>query len=399
MRGSHHSQNLYGCRLGISIFFLRLFWGESLSSQSPTSWKHWTPSRSEFLSQFVVGVALVSTVRSARERAEETLVFPLRFLPNSGCWGLRTTLSMFHDEDEDEDEASYDYLAVVDTGSPFLTAPGPVRAVSRALRKDTSADTSMEQYGASRGDIEWRQADVGTWIAGSGIVEISNMTVGVVSPHLIQETGGIFCGLIQRDDHRPTWLQQVGNQYTSLRLDMATTTNPSLVLSSRSLSSPMSRSQLRLFNLSSYGPDLHHYAVLARDVIVEWRRGGSATFTRLQRPIVVVLDTGLTGCIFHDSLATELGMRFSTETVKRIHLNLPTISGSYLTLTSDPKYWRLDCFHLPWFHEDLNETPEHKPPSQASPHIIAVGATFWTGVNSLTIDTISQEVSIDPKIG
>jgi len=384
--------------LGSIVVVLRLFRGASLSSPSP-AWKSSSLSRSEFTSHVatVAGVSWLSpiTSSSAHEVDEDILEFPLQFLPNSGCWGLRTTLSLLNANGEDED--SFSYLAVVDTGSPFLTAPGPAQAVSRSIRNSVDLETSMEQYGASKGDIEWRQADMATWIVGSGVAEVSNMMLGVVSPELIRETGGIFCGLIQRDDHRSTWIQQIGSHYTSLRLNLATP-KPSLLLSSRSLAPKLTRNEMDLFDLSWYGPDLHHYAVLASSVVVEWQGGGSFTIDQLQRNIVIVLDTGLTGCIFHDSLATELDKEFSTDTVKGIHVNVRTDSGSTLTLSSSPDYWRLDCFHLPWFYEDQIDIQEGDTALMA-PHIIAVGATIWAGVESLTIDTISRRAIIDLKKG
>ena len=397
MRRCHQQTTRRRYLLGSIVVVLRLVVGTSLSSPA---WKSSSLSRSDFTSHVanVASVALLLPISSSSARGEvneDILEFPLQFLPHSGCWGLPTTLSLLNAHGEDEE--SFSYLAVVDTGSPFLTAPGPARAVSRSMIRNQNAfpDTSMEQYGASKGDIEWRQADVATWILGNGVAEVYNMTLGVVSPQLIRETGGIFCGLIQRDDHRLTWMQQVGSHYSNLRLNLATT-KPSLLLSSRSLAPQPTRNEIGLFDLFRYGPDLHHYAVLASSVVVEWQGGGSMTIDRLQRKIVIVLDTGLTGCIFHDSLATELEKKFGTDTVKGIQVNVRTDSGSTLTLASNPDYWRLDCFHLPWFYEDQTDTREDNTPSRA-PHIIAVGATIWTGVKSLTIDTISRRAIIDLK--
>ena len=403
MRRAHQTSRRY--LLGSIVVVLRMFRGTSLSSPSPVEWKSSSSSlsRSEFTSQVAnaAGVSLLFpiTSSSAHEVDEDILEFPLQFLPNSGCWGLWTTLSLLNAHGEDED--SFSYLAVVDTGSPFLTAPGPARAVSRSIRNNVNLDTSMEQYGASKGEIEWRQVDMATWIVGSGVAELSNMTLGVVSPQLIRETGGIFCGLIHRDDHRTTWIQQVGSHYTCLQLNLATT-RPSLVLSSRLLSpTSIFRNAMDLFDLSRYGPDLHHYAVMASSVVVEWQGGGSMTIDQQvqQRDLVIVLDTGLTGCIFHNSLATELEKEFSTDTVKGIRVNVPTDSGSTLTLSSNPNYWRLDCFHLPWFYEDQKDIIREGDTPLMAPHIIAVGATIWAGVESLTIDTISRKAIIDLKKG
>ena len=73
-------------------------------------------------------------------------------------------------------------------------------------------------------------------------------------------------------------------------------------------------------------------------------------------------------------------------------------------MSKSRQYFRCSTFHLPWFYEDDEEIEEEKstPSSRQRPlppHIIALGNTFWTnpnnGIQSLTIDTITQKAKIE----
>mmetsp|Transcript_90826 Transcript_90826/g.185060 ORF Transcript_90826/g.185060 Transcript_90826/m.185060 type:complete len:337 (+) Transcript_90826:2-1012(+) len=86
---------------------------------------------------------------------------------------------------------------------------------------------------------------------------------------------------------------------------------------------------IKLFDLTPYGPNLHHYGVLCSGIQIRWEGndscdvvafdGGmksginsctSATSSLdriwLSRPLVAVFDTGLSGCIFSDTLWEEI---------------------------------------------------------------------------------------------
>ena len=65
---------------------------------------------------------------------------------------------------------------------------------------------------------------------------------------------------------------------------------------------------LPLVDLGPYGPDLYHYAVECKSLTIRWNDGRNETVlaSNLKRPVWLVLDTGLTGCIFSDSLLEEL---------------------------------------------------------------------------------------------
>jgi hypothetical protein len=70
--------------------------------------------------------------------------------------------------------------------------------------------TTQEEYGESTGGMEWRQT---RYASIRGVEERENIILRIVSPDVIQETGGVVVGfLIEQDDHRPTFLQQFGYQ-------------------------------------------------------------------------------------------------------------------------------------------------------------------------------------------
>jgi hypothetical protein len=178
---------------------------------------------------------------SLQQRQPEQVVrFPLRFLPMGGCWALRITLT-------DRQWNDFSYFGIVDTGSPFLTSP------SLAMERTTVAmkfPTTLEQYGESTGGMEWRQARYASIF---GVEERENIILGIASSDVIQETGGIFVGLIEQDDHRPTFLQQFGYQSFAMEFRQP---GSSIVFSSGSMISENDSESFELFDLTPYGPDL-----------------------------------------------------------------------------------------------------------------------------------------------
>ena len=66
----------------------------------------------------------------------------------------------------------------------------------------------------------------------------------------------------------------------------------------------------QLFDLSPYGPNLHHYAVPCEGMSLHC--DGQAVNFRPSRPVVVVVDSGLTGCTFSDSWMEEDVISFSS---------------------------------------------------------------------------------------
>ena len=262
---------------------------------------------------------------------------PLRFLPRAGCLALKVRC-----------DNNYSYHVVVDTGSPFLTAPDD-QALKRQTRVTTK--TTTEQYGQQVADLEWRQCWGVVWLGEA--VRIPSATIGLVPSQLQEATGGLFCGLMSRDDHWPTVLEQSG--YRSVVVDYA----------ERRLEWHRGRilvdgddRVLPLTDLNAYGPNLYHYAIQCESVVFRTRKGDRVHRDSWSRPVAVVIDTGLTGCILSDSWREDLD---DPEELTGATLSF----GSTLTLDSDPTYWNASCFRLPWFPDDKNH-----------PHILAAGGTF-----------------------
>ncbi len=452
-----------------------------------------------------------------------TLSVPLRSLPVSGCWGATITVSKNLESNDDND--FFTYLAVVDTGSPFLTAPmgalpytqniaaastsskvknNQRRKQASSSEKASEMNISYEQYGTTIGSVQWRMAPYVTLI-GTGnaeniqssitsnrdnsieteiepivIQDQTNVVLGVPSKEVVEETGGIFLGLMTVDAERPTPLEQLGYDAFLIRFrdrqneDRSTRTQkmkdainsdsqPTLVLwNGKQSDSSNQNSQIvpptlinrfdpysmKLFDLTPYGPNLHHYGVLC-DRFECWWDGKehfhSLSFdcdvdndvnicssTRqplpaitLSRPLVAVFDTGLSGCIFSDTLWDEIQQE--RRRLKQYRKNessdadsggsnseefppigctvsLPMIGDarsssppSVTKLSSISKYWRFQTFRLPWWYDekDLTEN-DGKIKKSNFPHVVVLGSTFWRNPNvlELAVDTTSQRAKL-----
>ena len=253
--------------------------------------------------------------------------------------------------------------------------------------------------------------------------------------------------------------------------------------SSASLSSTIKYVTLPIFELSpTYGPNLHHYATLCHSLDVEllltvltskektdssvspvseteFRNikinihstspslsllDSTSSFLDTQkhqkyastRPIVAVIDTGLSGCIFSDTLWETIQKNIAhdvntcdqknsssdglTNVVDIIDI-LPTgcdvtfhtgedkygadpgnssshfKKKSLTSLRSDPAYWRFQSFRLPWWWEDITDLIDSQsPPWQPPPHVIVLGSAFWRNsfVQSLAIDIADKQIKI-----
>jgi hypothetical protein len=305
---------------------------------------------------------------------DSSITLPLRFLPKGGCWALKIIVS-----DEEHDVF---YYGVLDTGSPFLTAPSSVINVTQT----TTFPISQEQYGESTGEILWRKAPYLTLLGNPTIIDSENVVLGVVaSSILLQETGGIFAGMMTVDDNRPSFLQQIGGgYYTSFVISFA---QNYLELKRGSAIEKRDPEAFPLVNLQPYGPDLHHFAIDCPQFEIIWNDGSKEIIasSTLKRPVWVVLDTGLTGCIFSDSLYSEIRSKRGGNSSTPIGLtaSLMAQNKGILELRNSDQYWIFSSFRLPWFDDE-----DHHP------HIIALGCTFWANCERLTIDTLSSRAKI-----
>ena len=455
-----------------------------------------------------------SAIASVPKSCARELSITLRSLPVSGCWAAAVTVSKTLDSDDDSD--FFSYLAVVDTGSPFLTAPmnafEKTEPLSRATKKtkktkrdssdmnDSESSVSYEQYGTTIGSVEWRKAPYVTLIGNGEVENIQNepviiqdqndVVLGIPSAEVVEETGGIFLGLMTVDSARPTPLQQLGYDAFIMRfrenLDekrgivraktdvIDSESQAKLILwdgkhgvgtngkqsTTTSLIDRFDPSSMKLFDFNSYGPNIHHYGVLCDRFECRWdgddeidlisfdcsfaNGTNSCAPTRaampgisLSRPLVAVFDTGLSGCVFSDTLWEEI----QAERLRRKHLQrpksglnseaapppigctvwLPTTGDhqtssqakfsalstfsptSVVKLSSIAEYWRFQSFRLPWWY-DNEEIDENDGTSQARssnyPHVVVLGSTFWRNPNviDLAVDTTSERAKITTRL-
>jgi len=364
---------------------------------------------------------------------DDVLRLDLIPLTKGGC--LVTKVSVVRDDDDDDDTVGdvingnksrvgggVSYYATVDTGSPFLTAPpsalpytrgyggGSSEDLERGSSSGSSSDsasTSQEQYGQTSDEVRWRTARTLLFAAASTASSAPSsplhpsllVVLGIATDKLVEETGGLFMGLMYDDDgNYGTFLRQAG--YRSFELDWPrrrlTLSRNNLLMATDGRQQQSSGAVIPLYELSRFGPNLHHYAVKCdtiaftancgtgqdEDEIIEVRRSD------LDRDIVVVLDSGLTGCILSDSWRDVLDGATVTPTTASATSVVDRLTGATIrfdedgdkdgqqqqrrqqqqrlpVLRSDPKYWYLSCFRLPWFTEE-----------EGAPHVVAAGATF-----------------------
>jgi len=288
---------------------------------------------------------------------------PLTLLPKAGCLAAKF---------EAMDTAGNKYFsfpAVLDTGSPFLTAPPQVMPFTES----TWLAATNEQYGDTKSELmEWRSVQR---LRACNVL-CRDFILGFPSRKLIEETGGIFCGLIAKDEFRPSFISQLPFPVESFSIDWRTQ-KLSFNTRMQTYSWGSTVEPLAAVNLCQFGGNLHHYAVKCSKMTVFELGGETKTFSHLSRDIVVVIDTGLTGCVFSDSWK-EISF-FNPMLISGVNLHLGNDS---VTLQSDTKHFSPVCFELPWFNDNNH------------PHIVAAGATFFQN-RRLTIDLRFEQVYIE----
>ena len=523
-----------------------------------------------------------STNSSGPTGSARVLTITLRSLPVSGCWAVPVTVSRTLDSDNDgniNNDDFYTYLAVVDTGSPFLTAP--ISAFPQTTKinvkqqsffswllstssfrntstdKSESDDLSYEQYGDTVGSVNWRMAPYLTLIGNGEVDNVrsadnsvtaadndgniilktaevepviiqdqTDFVLGIPSEEVVQDTGGIFLGLMTVDASRPTPLQQLGYDAFVMRFreniydidhrptqkkkgntkKKETMINPnnspatlvlwdggkkqsgsrdmenSAAVTSFSLIDRCDPYSMQLFSFTPYGPNIHHYGVLCDRFECSWgrnnddvdvvafdcdtsmgsginsctsaaRESSTSGRTTLSRPLVAVFDTGLSGCIFSDTLWEEIRLERQRGSVgsknRSVHANndkdhrnisrndglglhelldseepigctvwLPTIGSirttslheqsssskssssppSLVKLSSISNYWRFQSYRLPWWYADSNNVAkkDKDEDTEKFPHVVVLGSTFWRNpdVLELAVDTTSKRGKI-----
>jgi hypothetical protein len=132
-------------------------------------------SRDQFLRSAVfsaVGSKFSGVASSGPLPAPSQVTLPLLFLPKGGCLALSIVL-----------DNSFRYYAIIDTGSPFLTAPDS--AIEYSVDASQQYPMTEAQYGQTDGDMQWRQSRLSSGTSG---LAIPNMLLGVPPSNVIEDS-------------------------------------------------------------------------------------------------------------------------------------------------------------------------------------------------------------------
>ena len=307
------------------------------------------------------------------------------------------------------------YRAAVDTGSPYLVLGGNkdivkgVRDSDGFVLDDSPYPPTEEVYGSQSGQIQWKVARL--QIRSSDPAQRtrplpsfirSNRTIlGLMDDQLEQEAGGTMLGLIrnpniprQKDYYRPTWLSQLTVQGTPTRsfsIDKEFLTLSSESLLPTSLQSKerqaVAPSLFRLVDIRPLGDFVDHYVCRVDRLVLN----GSTTITSETvggRPILAVLDTGLTGCLltqdFWDALSEEAAI--DPRRIRALGVSVRDVTeGSTVEFLSGRAFNNLFYvapISLDWFFV--------KDP----PYLVVMGQTFLSQ-GKLSVDTEDRLASFE----
>lgn len=321
------------------------------------------------------------------------------------------------------------YRTIVDTGSPYLVLPFAEKDSGRAKRQrftklkeedDTALllspseyQSTSEIYGAVKGQIDWKLAsysfrDPRLQIRQYNSNEVTSAGVlGVLDEALTNEaTGGGtiqpygLLGLIQNSnpeadrtrfpDPRPTFFEQEciaidDGDSGSKEIKSFCMNAPleELTFSAKSLIQDQS-SAMQLFDLRKYGDFVDHYAVKVRSISFD---GLTLSTKGVERPIVCVFDSGLTGCLLIRPFWNFVQKYFATDLIDNtkdacdfhsVALEVKEKGGSVCKIKSnvedDPKQFYVNPIDLDWFDDEAT-----------APYVIILGQTFLSQ-GALTID-------------
>ncbi len=354
------------------------------------------------------------------------------------------------------------YRAIVDTGSPYLVLPSissiyeakrKPKWISTAFActqnmnesawlANSEYDPTDEVYGAVIGQVQWKRAKYAfrdpilrtisrsdgesqSSFRPSPYTQHASGVVGVLDVALTNEaTGGgmveayALLGMIRNNnpdadksrfpDPRPSFLEQESLSTGTLDDNNDMTVHKESQIKSFCINGPRreitfstqplistTESAFELIDLRKFGDFVDHYAVVVDALILD---GITVTSQSLLRPIVAVLDTGLTGCLmirqFWDALQKCMMVhRANASEIRSASLSLMATGGGNMssysspcTMTSsieaDPRFY-VEPIDLDWFDDD-----------QCAPYVIILGQTFLRqGV--LTIDLDDRRASFN----
>ena len=416
----------------------------SLNSKKHNGWLDDATERRTFMAGLLqtasllhFGGAHAEEIVSADEETPITVTLPLE-PASGGTFCVRCTL---YDDRSDDIRI---YRAIVDTGSPYLVLPFTELLDSttlflellgssltnffsglgfnyinkeKGLLRTSEYRPTEEIYGSVKGRIDWKLADYRFRDPQLQITSsMPSGVVGVLDYQLTTEsTGGsdadayALLGLIQNNnpnadrsrfpDSRPTFLEQQRIKVTTIdecRIKSFSVNGPAkeLKLSTSTLITS-DDNVMPLVDLRQYGDFVDHYAVLVHSLTLDGLTIDSKVLQKasngsVERPIVAVFDSGLTGCLltrdfwdfvqevmqrtyFSDSMISSHQFQSASISVINSAENKKTVMQS--GTADDPKLFYINPIDLDWFDD-----------SKTCPYVIVLGQTFLRkGV--LTIDT------------
>lgn len=331
-------------------------------------------SRAAF-SQVVPSVLLWPFIRPLASNADipsAEAVLPLELCGGAYCMNYTIDKQLFR--------------AVVDTGSPFILVDGTCDTPEartlwgcyRGVGRPSGLAPTDELFGGIDVGTEWRR---GTFIVGAGvrpspvgwltadlaqIASVEDAIFGVVRSAVDKGGGAVFLGLAKGrlPRIRPTFLEQTS--VTAMRFNFIERT---LALSSRPLI-PRTEEAVRIIDLRPRGAPIATYAARLSRLVVNNQE------IVLDRPTVVIIDTGCTGASICDELydlevlptvwqdarieiATEQGNLCAVEaSVRRRRRSAPGIPPPRVG-TDAPEFDEFPLIitpvHVPWFDPGFGE--------------------------------------------
>ncbi|KAL7541810.1 hypothetical protein ACHAXR_011241, partial [Thalassiosira sp. AJA248-18] len=265
--------------------------------------------------------------------------------------------------------------AIVDTGSPFLTAPATCSTWSYKykwgcyhpeLTYDNGYANTIEGFDNNQGPVVWRKAG----FAFDTEMQPRNLTFGVFGPDLLDGPGGVFFGLIKDTAKwiRPSFLGQTG--YSSFCVDLRQT--PQLVLSKKEMIQdddyiPLVRDLNR-----RYKAPVVHYTAKASSFVVN----GLPLRLDNKTPTYVIFDTGLSGMAVSEELFEGRNLQARKNREKslwgEVSVAFQTQAGNQIELTATKPITTPLGQDTPW--------------TRFKGNLVVLGLAFLND-NAMTIDT------------
>lgn len=255
--------------------------------------------------------------------------------------------------------SGYKYQALLDTGSPFLTSPSDVSYLTRRGGRWFEPRTTREQYGNDIYELRWGKGRV---LLGDAL-DVGELEVG--SNVEGAERDQVLVGLVVKDSKRKSLMEQLGgessregtltlitamadpntcrrrsNAASSFELDSLP--SPKLVLSRERLEPPRNSVTYPLYDLTKWGTNVHHYGIKLTGGKFGGVRFGSGRGVR--GDVVVVIDTGLTGCAISRTLRDSFPNLPPDQSISSVSLTLE--DGTPLEANGLKNFETVD---LPWF--------------------------------------------------